>query len=74
MNELFKPFNMEKETVSSHSSMDINKRLEDLENYVLTLERKIMKLNSADRVIVEDVHCFIRFLQKACKCCFKMED
>ena len=54
-------------------SLDINQRLEDLENYVLTLERKIMKLNSADRVIVEDVHCFIRFLQNVCKCCVMIE-
>ena len=63
-NESFKPFKMEKETLSLPSSVDINKGLEDLENYVLTLEWKNIKLSSADRVIVEDVHCFIRFCRK----------
>ena len=43
------------ETTPSPSTMEIiQKRLDDLEHYVLTLERKIVKLNSSDRV---------------CKCC-----
>ena len=62
------------ETTPSPSTMEIiQKRLDDLEHYVLTLERKIVKLNSSDRVIVEDVHCLIRFFKHVCKCCTDKE-
>ena len=51
----------------------MQRRLDDLEHYVLKLERQIVKLNSAERVIVEDVHCLIRFFQQVCTCCVNKE-
>ena len=46
--------------------MDIEKlerHLSELENYVLALERQISQLNSEERIIVQDAHCLIQFLQ-----------
>ena len=43
--------------------------ISELENYVLALERQINKLNSEERIIVEDAHCLIQFFARLCECC-----
>ena len=47
----------------------LERRLSDLEDYVLNLERQIQRLNSSDSVLLEDAHCIIRFFAKLCACC-----
>ena len=52
--------------------MDVEKlerRLSELENYVLALERQISQLNSEERIIVQDAHCLIQFFARVCDCC-----
>ena len=39
----------------------LERRLSELENYVLVLEWQISKLNSEERILVEDAHCLIQF-------------
>ena len=51
----------------------IQQQLDDLQHYMLTSEQKFVKLNSADRVILEDVHCLIRFFQHVCTCCVERQ-
>ena len=47
----------------------LERRLRELENYVLALERQIHKLNSEDRIIVQDAHCLIQFFPRVYECC-----
>ena len=47
----------------------LERRISELENYVLALERQINKLNSEERIIVEDAHCLIQFFARLCDCC-----
>ena len=39
----------------------LERLISELENYVLASERQINKLNSEERIIVEDAHCLIQF-------------
>ena len=48
---------------------NLERRLSELENYVLALERQINKFNSEDRIIVQDAHCLIQFFSRVCECC-----
>ena len=47
----------------------LERHISELENYVLALERQINKLNSEERIIVEDIHCLIQFFAQLCECC-----
>jgi len=47
----------------------LERRISELENYVLALERQINKLNSEECIIVEDAHCLIQFFSRLCECC-----
>ena len=47
----------------------LERRLNELENYMLDLERQINKLNSEERIIVEDAHCLIQLFARLCECC-----
>ena len=42
----------------------LERRISDLETYVLALERPIDKLKSEERVIIEHTHCLIQFFAK----------
>ena len=47
----------------------LERRISELENYVLSFERQVHKLNSEERIIVEDAHCLNRFFSKLCERC-----
>ena len=47
----------------------LERRISELENYVLAWERQINKLNSEERIFVEDAHCLIQFFSRLCECC-----
>ena len=45
----------------------LERKISELENYVLSLEQQVHKLNSKEQIIVEDTVSF-NFLQD-CECC-----
>ena len=46
----------------------LERRLSELENYVLALENRRRLYSEEDQNLIEDVHCLIQFFSKFCDC------